>query len=151
MSDIVSHIAALDDRYPDRVPERLRRFLESGYHAKYPEIELNGFIRGPYSLAFDADGLADVGEFAIEQGIDDADDVDWYGDYGRYLPLAALHHDDVDQPQMFLMLDAEDDHQVVLFHYEGWTLYPLADSFEAFLAGLPAAHVDIQTGFRPEE
>jgi hypothetical protein len=145
-----THIEALERHYPGRLPPRLRTFLESGEHARYGAIEFSGYIRGPYELSFVADGLADVAEFALEQGIDDAEDVDWHGVYGRYLPFAALHHDDVAQPKMFLMIDGEGEHPVLLFDYEGWKLFPLSTSLDGFLAALPGAKTEIAESFRPD-
>jgi hypothetical protein len=78
------------------------------------------------------------------------DDVPWSDDYAGYVPLASLSHPEVDEPKVFLVHQvAGDQHRVLLFDYEGWRLYPLADSFDAFLANLPRATNDVATAFRP--
>ena len=146
--------AALLDRiesaYRVRLPDRYRRFLENGEYRRYPRIELAGYIRGPYDLDFVDVLLPDVSELGQNAGIYDMDDVPWSDDYAGYVPLASLSHPEVDEPKVFLVHQvAGDSHRVLLFDYEGWRLYPLADSFESFLANLPRATNDISTAFRP--
>jgi hypothetical protein len=132
------------------LPERYRRFIDSGEYQRYPRIELAGYIRGPYDLDFVDDLLADVAELGQNAGIYDMDDVPWSDDYTGFVPLASLSHPEVDEPKVFLVHQVGGgQHRVLLFDYEGWRLYPLADSFESFLAGLPKATNDIATAFRP--
>jgi hypothetical protein len=96
--------------------------------------------------------LADVAELGQSAGIYDMDDVPWNDDYQGFVPLASLSHPEVDEPKVFLVQQVGgDSHRVLLFDYEGWKLYPLADSFDGFLANLPRATNDISTSFRPGE
>jgi Flp pilus assembly protein TadD len=151
MTDAADLLEALRKRHGARLPDRYQRFLESSEYSRYPEVVFEGFIRGPYHLDFDSEDLADPTELALGHGIDDADDIDWTGDYSNYLPLAGLHHPEATEPKMFLMFDVRGKHPVVLFDHEGWTLYPLAESLDRFLAELPKAVVDVSRGFRPDE
>jgi len=143
-------LGQIESAYGVSLPERYRRFLREGEYQRYPRIELAGYIRGPYDLDFVDELLADVSELGQNAGIYDMDDVPWSDDYAGYVPLASLSHPEVDEPKVFLVHQvAGDQHRVLLFDYEGWRLYPLADSFESFLAGLPRATNDIATAFRP--
>jgi hypothetical protein len=148
--DPASLLDRIESAYGVTLPERYRRFLESGEYRRYPRIELAGYIRGPYDMDFVDDLLADVAELGQNAGIYDMDDVPWSEDYAGYVPLASLSHPEVDEPKVFLVHQVKgDQHRVLLFDYEGWRLYPLADSFESFLANLPRATNDIATAFRP--
>ena len=149
-ADPAALLAQIESAYGVSLPERYRRFLREGEYQRYPRIELAGYIRGPYDLDFVDELLADVSELGQNAGIYDMDDVPWSDDYAGYVPLASLSHPEVDEPKVFLVHQvAGDQHRVLLFDYEGWRLYPLADSFESFLAGLPRATNDIATAFRP--
>ena len=140
----------IESAYGVSLPERYRRFLRDGEYERYPRIELAGYIRGPYEIDFVDELLPVVAELGQNAGIYDMDDVPWSQDYAGYVPLASLSHPDVDEPKVFLVHQVGGgQHRVLLFDYEGWRLYPLADSFESFLANLPKATNDITTAFRP--
>ncbi len=130
--------AALEQAYGVTLPERYARFLADGDYAKHPKVVFSGFYRGEYALDFTSELLTDVVELGQNAGITDMDDVPWSTDYAGYLPIAVLSHPDVVEPKIFLVLEAKGAGPVLLFAQEGWELFPLADSFEAFLAGLPA-------------
>jgi hypothetical protein len=143
-------VTRLEEAYGVSMPERYRRFLSEGEHERYRRIELSGYIRGPYDLDFTDRLLTDVTELGENAGIHDMGDVPWNDDYAGYVPLASMSHPDLDEPKLFLVHDvARPAHRVFLFDYDGWRLYPLADSFDAFLANLPKATNDISTAFRP--
>jgi tetratricopeptide (TPR) repeat protein len=145
-----NQVDALEKVYGVSLSQRYRDFLQSGEHARHDKIVLAGYIRGPYDLDFTDALLADVGELGVNAGISDMDDVPWSSDYAGFVPLASMSHPEVDEPKMFLVLDGKKaEHPVLLFDHEGWTLYRLADSFEAFLAKLPAAEVDLAARVRP--
>lgn len=145
-------LASVESAYGVKLPKRYRSFLESGENEKHPRITLSGYFTGPYDLDFTDDLLADVAELGMNAGIDDMDDVPWSDDYSAYVPLASLSHPEVDEPKMFLVLDAETEgNPVLLFHQEGWKLYPIAKSFGAFLKDLPNAKTDITKSFRGGE
>ena len=149
-SDPDTLIERIESAYNVSLPERYRRFLLDGEYQRYPRIELNGYIRGPYQMDFLDDLLPDVAELGQNAGIYDMDDVPWNDDYQGFVPLASLSHPEVDEPKVFLVHQvAGDQHRVLLFDYEGWKLYPLADSFDNFLANLPRATNDISTSLRP--
>ena len=148
--DPAALLARIESSYGVTLPERYRRFIESGEYRRYPRIELAGYIRGPYDMDFVDELLPDVAELGQNAGIYDMDDVPWSDDYAGYVPLASLSHPEVDEPKVFLVHQVGGDrHRVLLFDYEGWRLYPLADSFESFLTNLPKATNDIATAFRP--
>ena len=143
-------IKAMETAYDVTLPARYKKFLEGGEHERYPAVKLSGYIRGPYDLNFLDELLADVAELGINAGISDMDDVPWSTDYAAYVPLASLSHEDVDEPKMFLVLDVETKgNPVLLFDQEGWVLFPLAKTFEAFLKALPAATTAIKESFNP--
>lgn len=142
----------IEAAYGVSLPERYRRFLLAGEFRAYPRVELAGYIRGPYDMNFVDPLLPDVAELGMNAGIHDMDDVPWRDDYAGFVPLASLSHPDVDEPKVFLVQQvAGEENRVLLFDYEGWRLYPLADSLDQFLANLPSASNDIATAFRPGE
>jgi hypothetical protein len=128
----------LEKAYELELPERYRKFIESGEYTKHKHIELAGYIRGSYNLDFTDDLLVDVHELGTNAGIDDMDDVPWEDDFARWVPIASLSHEKVPEPKMFLVLDAESE-AVALFHYDGWKICPLNDNFDQFVKELPAA------------
>lgn len=128
----------LEKAYGVELPERYRKFIESGEHAKHKRVEWSGYIRGPYNLDFTDDLLVDVIELGNNAGISDMDDVPWEDDFASWVPIASLSHEDVQEPKMFLVLHAETE-AVALFHYDGWRLCKVSDSFDDFVKGLPKA------------
>jgi hypothetical protein len=150
--DAKTLIAKMEKHYSVKLPERYKTFLSNAEHEKHPRVKFSGYHRGPYDLDFTSDLLADVAELGMNAGISDMDDVPWDEDYAAYVPLAELSHPEVDEPKMFLVLDVKSPkHPVLLFAQEGWKLYPIAASFDAFLAALPEAKNDISKSFRPGE
>jgi hypothetical protein len=126
----------LEKTYGVELPERYRKFIESNEYAKHKRVEFSGYIRGPYDLDFTDDLLVDVTELGMNAGISDMDDVPWSDDFAAWVPIASVSHPDVEEPKMFLALNA-DTEAVALFHYDGWNLCKVDDNFDSFVKGLP--------------
>lgn len=137
-------IKAMESAYSTTLPEKYKNFLNNREYIKYPEIKFQGYIRGSYDLDFMNLYLADVNELGIMCGISDMDDVPWKEDYSNFIPLAALSHSEIDEPQMFLVLDVKQEgNPVLLFDQKSnWALFMLANSFESFLENLPEGKTD---------
>jgi hypothetical protein len=149
--DIQEFIESMEENYNVALPQSYKDFLLSGEYKSHPVIELSGYIRGTYNLNFVLPELASIDEFAEEyalvQGFDDAN---WSGDFKDYIALAHMSHPDVDEPQIFLVLDVKTANSpVFLFDGGSFKLFPLSDSLKAFLSDLPDATTDITKAFRP--
>lgn len=144
-------IKKMEKTYSAKLPAIYKSFLLEKRYEKYPKVEMTGFIRGPYFLDFTDPDLANTKELGWNSGIQDMDDCNWLEDYVGYVPLASMSHPKLKEGSKgFLVLNVAKEHApVLLFDYEGWMLYPLADSFKDFLAGLPNAKNDIATSFCP--
>jgi hypothetical protein len=145
-------IAIMESAYGIKLPAMYNDFLLNEKFEDYPKIEFKGHISGEYLLDFTDELLNDAVELGENAGIYDMPDVDWEARYSNYIPLASISHPEIDEPKGFLVMDIKSkDNPVLLFDEEGWRLYPLADSFEAFLKNLPVAKTDIKKAFVPRE
>lgn len=150
--DPMSFTKAMESAYGIVLPVSYRAFLDHQEYRKHPTLRLEGYLRGDYELDFTDELLADVSELGHAAGISDIEDAAWSKEYAGYVPLARLTHPDVVEPKMFLVLDARVAHgPVLLFHQDGFSLIPLAESFEGFVASLPVVQTDIARSFRPGE
>jgi hypothetical protein len=141
---------SLESSYSVELPERYKKFLLDEEYKKYSNVKLTGYVQGPYELDFVNSSLLSLEEIGEYAGIYDIDDIPWDEDYADYVPLALLSHPDVDESKCFFVIDVvKKDSPVLLFDYEGWTLYPVSDSFDGFLEKLPEAHNDISRSFTP--
>jgi hypothetical protein len=115
------------------LPERLETFLKSEELAVGARLDLqDGYVRGVLDIDFWAEELADLAQLGEAAGIDDFDDVEWDD---TLVPLALLT-DDGEAIRAFLVADvALEGCPVLLWHQEGWKLYPLAPSLDAFVSG----------------
>ena len=85
--------------------------------------------------------LADLVELGQNHNIDDVDDIDWPGEFGDFVPFAILSDaaaDDDDEPvRAFLIMSVTDAAcPVYLWDYDGWTIYPIAQSLDDFIGGV---------------
>lgn len=135
----------LEKAYDVELPERYKKFLENKEFEKHKRVQFSGYISGPYDLDFTDELLTDVKELGMNAGIDDMDDVPWEEDFAEWVPIASFFHEDVQEPKMFLALNTANE-AVSIFHQDGWTLCPVAKSFDAFVKGLPNAKVSIGSG-----
>ena len=55
----------------------------------------------------------------------------------------------MEEPGIFLVLQAEGEGPVFLFMGEGWSLIPLAPDFASFLSMLPTVSTDVSQKFVP--
>jgi hypothetical protein len=126
------HVARLVQRF-GTLPERLESFLKSEELAAGARLDLqDGYVRGVLDVDFWAEELADLAQLGEAAGVDDFDDVEWDG---TLVPLALLS-DDGEAIRAFLVADvALEGCPVLLWHQEGWKLYPLAPSLDAFVSG----------------
>jgi hypothetical protein len=70
--------------------------------------------------------------------------LDWSTHFPQHVPLSTLYDPELDEPtadaslvvKSFLTLDASHPAcPVAIWDYDGWRLYPLADSLDDFLGG----------------
>lgn len=144
-------IKKMERTYSAKLPAVYKKFLTDRLYVKYPKVEMTGFIRGPYFLDFTDSDLSNTKELGWNSGIHDMDDCNWSEDYVGYAPLASMSHPKLKEgAKGFLVMKVSDPAlPVLLFDYEGWTLYPLAASFGEFLKNLPNAKNDTATSFCP--
>ncbi len=143
------------------LPKRYRRFLAEGEHSRFGELQLDaGYLVGRFRLDFTAEALRDPRRLGAEQGIEDLIEgtLDWPTAFPRHIPLSTLIDPALDEPsadasvvvKSFLVLDASDPRcPVAIWDYDGWKLYPLADSLDDFLDGrATSAEVEFPPRFR---
>jgi hypothetical protein len=126
------HVARLTRVY-GKLPARLEQFLTREELAAGARIDLaDGYVQGVLDLDFWAEELADLEELGEAAGVDDFADVQW----DKALVPLALITDEGEPIGAFLVVDASDPAcPVMLWHNEGWKLYPLSPSLDAFVAG----------------
>jgi hypothetical protein len=141
-------LGAMTKAYGVVLPPRYRKFVEKKEWEKLGDMHLrlvNGYLRGTFSVDFLDPALADLSELGEQQDIDDMDDVDWKGEFGDYVPFATLvdaaaedeDEDYVEPVKSFLIVSISDAAcPVLVWDYDGWTIYPLANSLDDFLAGV---------------
>jgi hypothetical protein len=140
--DVRAFVAATQKSYGVELPARYRRFLEKREYDSLGNLKLvDGFVRGTFAVDFLDKALTDTSELGEQQCIDDMDDVDWKGEYGDFVPFATLTDvtaDEDDEPmKSFLIVSVKDAAcPVLVWDYDGWTIYPLAKSIDDFLAGV---------------
>lgn len=146
-------IKKMESAYKVKLPSVYTAFLSGKKFADYRMMEMKGFINGPYFLDFIDENLSNSTELGMNAGIFDMDDCNWSEEYGDFVPLASMWHPDLkDGSKGFLVTNVKKaGTPVLLFDYEGWTLYPVANSFNEFLDNLPSATNDIKKSFRPWE
>lgn len=146
-------IEKLERAYKTTLAKPYADFIRELKFEKYRRMELSGYIRGPYFLNFIDEALQNVTDLGMESGITDIDDCNWKEDYADYMPLASLSHPELNEgSKCFLVMNIRDSkNPVLLFDYQGWKLYPIAESFENFLRDLPNAKNQISTSFRPSD
>jgi hypothetical protein len=140
------------------LPDRYRRFLRTGEHARFSLLEMErGYLTGTFRLDFTTDALRDPRKLGEVQGIESLMDaqLDWHREFPRYLPLSTLIDPELDNPcadesvvvKSFLVIDAGDPAcPVAIWDHDGSRLYPLADSLDDFLCGRSSGR---DTYFRP--
>ena len=122
-------VAALEELYGVTLPERLRRFFESGEHREHEGKRVghlpNFSSDTALSISFAHEQLPEAHAYFVEaMGVDPR----------RWLPLGALG--DFESGTRFMAADLGDPQlPVYLFDYEEGP-QPHSHSFEAFLAGL---------------
>jgi hypothetical protein len=144
-----------------RLPARYRRFLAGGEHARFGHLHLDaGYLVGSFRLDFVGEALRDPRHLGAVQGIEDLMDgvLDWPSEFPQHIPLSTLIDPALDEPsadesvvvRSFLVIDASKPAcPVAIWDYDGWKLYPLADSLDDFLDGrATAAHVEFPPRFR---
>jgi hypothetical protein len=145
MGDVKSFVAGMQKAYGVELPARYRKFLEKREYAALGHLKLeNGYLRGTFEVDFTDEQLADLSALGEDRWIDDMDDIDWEGEFGDYVPFATLtdaHADEDDEPvRSFLILSVKDAGcPVLVWDYDGWTIYPLAKSLDDFVDGVAKA------------
>jgi hypothetical protein len=126
------HVARLT-RAHGKLPARLEQFLTREELAAGARIDLaDGHVQGVLDVDFWAEELADREELGEAAGVDDFADVEW----DKTLVPLALIADEGEAIGAFLVVDASDPAcPVLLWHRDGWKLYPLSPSLDAFVAG----------------
>jgi len=139
-------VAALSEATGIDLPDRYVEFLTSGAHADLPILHLReGYVRGYFAVDHLDDNLTELEDLAEEHWIDDLFDIDWAEDFEGFVPFATLvDAGDPREPgsegwrpvRSFLVIDASNPAcPVLLWDYDGWTLYPLARSLDDYTAG----------------
>ena len=131
------------------VPDRLRKFYDN---EEAPETELvleDGFVRGTFEVSFNDDDLLDLPALCENHFIDELEPQHWAEEFASYVPFATLfdaNAEEDDEPvKSFLVVDVSNPQcPVLLWDYDGWSLYPLSATLDDFLAGRP-------TGARTDE
>lgn len=142
------HIRALESTYGAALAEPVGRFLSSAEAATPTSLSFTGFISGTLTAHFTDEALRSWDyDLAARTGIDDLEEVPWQADYAGYVPLAVLDSSTGPSGSLLVVDTRTPPNAVCLFDKDGWTLYPCASSFEAFLASLP--EVALGKGFLP--
>ncbi len=144
-----------------RLPDRYRRFLARGEHARFARLQLDqGYLVGTFRLDFTTEVLRDPRRLGEVQGIEQLMDgtLDWWAHFPHWVPLSTLIDPELDEPgadasvvvKSFLVIDASHPScPVAIWDYDGWRLYPLADSLDDFLAGRATrGEVELPPNFR---
>ena len=146
MPDVRTFIAKMEKTYGVKLQPRQKKFLETKEGESLGDLKLvSGFLRGTVRVDFTDDDLADLSSLGEDYGIEDMDDVDWRGEFGDYVPFATMtdaHEDeDEEEPTKSVLIVSVKDPAcpVLVWNYDGWMIYPLADSLDDFVGGSAGA------------
>ena len=138
-------VATVQKAYNVELPVRYRKFLDSKEYAKLGQLKLlDGYVRGSFDVAFTDPQLADLAAFGKSRGIEDMDDIDWADEFGDFVPFATLTDafkgERAEGLKSFLIVGVKEDTcPVAVWDYDGWSIYPLAQSIDDFVAGVAKA------------
>jgi hypothetical protein len=138
-------VAAMQKAYKVELPVRYRKFLDGKEYEKLGQLKLlDGYVRGTFNVAFTDPRLADLAALGEVHGIDDIEDIDWADEFGDFVPFATLTDafkgGGAEGVKSFLIVSiSEDTCPVAVWDYDGWSIYPLAQSLDEFVGGIAKA------------
>jgi hypothetical protein len=138
-------VAAMQKAYNVELPVRYRKFLDGKEYAALGQLKLlDGYVRGTFDVEFIDAQLTDLAALGEDHGIDDMDDIDWPDEFADFVPFATLSDafagEEAEPMKSFLIMSVRDDScPIAVWDYDGWSIYPLAQSIDDFIAGVAKA------------
>jgi hypothetical protein len=136
------HAASLEATYGARLPERYLDLIDTCTFARLGLLQLTeGFVRGTFELDFIDPRLIEFDRLADDLELD-IDLARWKATYREFVPVATLRSvyaerrsDNVRGVRAFLVMGTIVSCPILLWHWDGPRLYPIAVSLDDFVRG----------------